>query len=124
MWEFLNAQSWQDWLLFLGAIAGAAGLALICHWIIFRVLALFARRTSSTVDELVIKHFRCPARWLMVVVAVRLVSEILALPDGLAGFTKTVFAIALIAMVSWLLIRATFLLNDIVVQRFKVGRQG
>ncbi len=120
MWDFLNTQSWRDWLLLAGAIGGAVGLALLCHWIVFRILAMFAKRTSSTVDELVIRHVRRPARWLMVVIAVRLVSEVMELPTGLANVAKTIFAIALISLVSWLLIQATFLLNDIVIQRFKV----
>ena len=72
MWDSLSVDGWQRWGLFLGAVAAAAGLALACHYLIFRVLAAFARRTSSTVDELVIKHVRRPARWIMVAVAVRL----------------------------------------------------
>ena len=120
MWDFLNAHHWQDWLLFLGVVAGAVVLALICHSAIFRVLAVFARRTSSTIDDLVIKHFRRPVRWIVVVVAVRLSVDTIELPPGLENLTKTVFGIAIIALISGLLIRATFLINDVILLHFQV----
>jgi small-conductance mechanosensitive channel len=121
MWDFLNARNWQDSLLFLGFMVGAVGVALICHYVIFRVLAVFAKRTSSTIDELAIKHFRRPVRWIVVVVTVRLSLDTLELPPGLENLTKTVFGIAIIVLISGLLIRATFLVNDVVLLHFKVN---
>ena len=120
MWDILKANNWQDWALFLGGMAVGVCLALAWHYVIFRVLAGFARRTPSAADELVVKHFRRPARWIMIVVAVRLSLDPLGLPASLTDSTKTIFGIALIALVSWLLIKVTFLLNDIIVLRFEV----
>ena len=120
MWDILDANNWQNWVMFLGGMAVVVCLALVCHYVIFRVLAGFAKRTSSTTDELVVEHFRRPVRWIMVVVAVRLSVDPLGLPAGLENFAKTVFGIVLIALVSWLLVRVTFLLNDVIVLRFKV----
>jgi small-conductance mechanosensitive channel len=120
MWDLLSAQHWQDGLLFLGFLLGAVGLALIGHYVVFRVLAVFAKRTSSTVDELAIKHFRRPVRWILVVVAVRLSLDTLELPPGLENLARTVFGIAIIALISGLLIRATFLVNDVILLHFKI----
>lgn len=120
MWDLLSGGDWQRWGVFAGAPIVGGGLALLCHYVIFRVLAAFAKHTSSSVDELVIKHFRRPVRWIMVAVAVRLSLDLLELSAGMESFSRTVFGIALIALVAWLLIKATFLLNDIVVLRFKV----
>ncbi|MEN6428733.1 MAG: mechanosensitive ion channel domain-containing protein [Phycisphaerales bacterium] len=120
MWDFLNAQDWQDGLLFLGFMGGAVGVALICHYVVFRVLTVFAKRTSSTVDDLILQHFRRPVRWIVVVVAVRLSLDTLELPPGLENLTRTVFGIALIVLISGLLIRATFLINDVILMHFKV----
>ena len=120
MWDILNASDWQSWAILLGGAAVVVCVALACHYVVFRVLAGFAKRTSSATDELIVKHFRRPVRWIMVVVAVRLSLDPLGLPEGLKDSTKTVFGIALIALVSWLLIRITFLLSDIIVLRFKV----
>jgi len=120
MWDLLSGGDWQRWGVFAGAPIVAGGLALLCHYVIFRLLAAFARRTSSSVDELVIKHFGRPVRWIMVAVAVRLSLDLLELSAGMESFSRTVFGIALIALVAWLLVKATFLLNDIVVLRFKV----
>ena len=120
MWEFLNESGWGQWIFLLAVVVLAGGLALICHFVVFRILAIFAKRTSSTVDELLIKHFRRPVRWIMVTVAIRLGLDLLTLPPGLENLTRTVFGIVLIALVSWLLIRVTFLANDLVVLRFNV----
>ena len=120
MWDFLNAQDWQDGLLFLGFMAGAVGVALICYYVVFRVLTVFAKRTSSTVDDLILQHFRRPVRWIVVVVAARLSLDTLELPPGLENLTRTVFGIALIVLISGLLIRATFLINDVILMHFEV----
>lgn len=120
MWDFLSTRDWQDWLLFLAFLAGAVGLALVGHYVVFRVLAVFAQRTSSALDELAIKHFRRPARWIVVVIALRLSLDTLALPPGLENLTKTIFGIAIIALISTVLIQLTFLISDAVLLHFKV----
>jgi len=120
MSDILNAGAWQDWAILLGGIVVVAGLAWVCHYVIFRSLAGFAKRTPSAADELIVKHFRLPARWIMVVVAVRLSLDPLGLPASLETSTKTGFGMVLIALVSWLLIRLTFLLSDVIVLHFKV----
>jgi small-conductance mechanosensitive channel len=113
-------QNWETVVLFLGTLLLAVGAALLCHYLLVRILSRLAKRSSSPVDELLVKHFRGPVRWIMVAVAVRLAVEPFDLPIRIASFSTTVFGILLIALVAWLLIRATYVLNDVVILRFQV----
>ncbi len=118
MWDFL--QDWQTWVLFLGASLFAVFAALVCHYLLVKILSRLAKRSTSPVDELLIKHFRRPVRWIMAAVALRLTIEPFALPEGMQSLVRTAFGMVLIALVAWLLIKATYVLNDVVMLRFRV----
>jgi len=118
MWDFV--QNWQTWVLFLGASLFAVFVALACHYLLVKILLRLAKRSTSPVDELLVEHFRRPVRWIMVAVALRLTIEPFELPEGVQNLARTAFGMVLIALVSWLLIKATYVLNDVVMLRFKV----
>lgn len=118
MWSIVD--DWQGWIRFLVAALIAVGVALACHYLIVKLLSRFAKRSVSPVDELVLKHFRRPAAWLMAVVAIRLAADVSGVPAGLGDFVKHIVALVLIGLVSWLLIRSTSVLRDVAVLRFKV----
>ena len=118
MWDFL--QDWQTWVLFLGASLFAVFAALVCHYLLVKILSRLAKRSTSPVDELLIKHFRRPVRWIMAAVALRLTVEPFAPPEGMQSLVRTAFGMVLIALVAWLLIKATYVLNDVVMLRFRV----
>ncbi len=118
MWSIV--EDWQGWIRFLVAALIAVGVALACHYLIVKLLSRFAKRSVSPVDELVLKHFRRPAAWLMAVVAIRLAADISGVPAGLGDFVRHIVALVLIGVVSWLLIRGTSVLRDAAVLRFKV----
>ncbi len=118
MWDVLL--SWRGWLWPLVVMFLAAGVALLCHSIVVRVLAHFARRSRSPLDEMFLRHLRRPTRWIVVVVAVRLTIDPLALPVGVENFARIVFSLVITALITWLLIRTTYILNDVVAHHFDV----
>jgi small-conductance mechanosensitive channel len=118
MWDSLG--DWQRGVLFLGAIGVAVGVAVVCHYLLVVILSRLAKRSHSPLDELVIKHLRRPVLWIMVGVAVRLTVDPADLPQGLENLTKTIFGMLLIVLVSWLIVKATYVLNDAVAMRFRV----
>jgi small-conductance mechanosensitive channel len=111
---------WQSWAWFLVATAIAVVAALVCHYVLVKILLRFAKRSTSPADELIIKHLRQPARWLMVVVAIRLAVDVPATSTDFGDFIKQIFGIVLIALVAWLLIKGTYALSDAVFLRFNV----
>lgn len=105
---------WGRGIVFLGVLLVAAGVALVAHYVLIRVLAGLARRTASEADDLLIRHLRRPLRWVLVLLAIYLAAEPFDIPAGLDGFARHAFGILLILLVAWLLIRAVYTLGDIV----------
>ncbi len=112
--------NWQTWLLFLGVLVVSIGAALICHYILVAVFSRFARRSTSPLDELLVKHFKRPVRWLLVVLAIRMSVDFVVLPAGFTALIMRLFGLAVPALIAWLLIKATYVFSDAVFLRFKV----
>ncbi len=96
-------------------------VALAGHYLLFKILAVFARRTEGKTDESFVEHLRAPMRWVMAVAAVRLVIPLIAAPARYIDAFKHVFALAMIGLVSWLIIRSMRVLDDYVMDRFDIG---
>ncbi len=118
MWDTLL--SWKGWLWPTLVLSLAVLAALGCHFVIVTVLSHFARRSASKVDDVLLRHLRRPVRWIMVAVAFRLALDPLDLPDGVRNLALMVFGLSFIALVAWLLIRAVYILSDVVTLRFQV----
>lgn len=109
-------RSWQG-LIWLFGLALAFGL--IGHYFVFKILLKISRRTSSLVDNSFVKHCYRPLLWMVVLVVVRLV-----LPYSLGGdaldAAKHIFSLAIIALVCWLIIKCTYVLDDYILHGFQV----
>jgi small-conductance mechanosensitive channel len=111
---------WQRWVLFAGAVCAAVGVALAAHYVLVKGAGRVARRMSSAADELLIRHLRRPARWLLVVSAAYLTIDAFQLPGGWNNLVRQVFGIGLIVVVAWLLIRVTSAVSAIILLRFQM----
>lgn len=118
MWDTL--WSWKGWLWPTSVLSLAVLAALACHLVIVIVLSHFARRSASKLDDVLLRHLRHPVRWIMVAVAFRLALDPLDLPDGVRNLALMVFGLSFISLIAWLLIRAVYILNDVVTLRFQV----
>ncbi|MBE0535675.1 MAG: mechanosensitive ion channel [Phycisphaerae bacterium] len=96
-------------------------LTLVVHYLLFKILGLLARRTEGRTDESFVVHLRAPMRWILVIAAVRLAAPLTMLPPAFLDTFKHLFALAMIALVSWLIIRAMRVLDDFVLERFDIG---
>lgn len=116
-------QNWQKllWVSFGFIIVVVA--ALICHYVLLLMLPRVTRRTASRIDDAVIKHLRGPARWLMIFIGIRLFLPLFDIPIEFQEFLRHIFSLALIALVSWLLIKSTNILDDYVLERFDVDQK-
>lgn len=112
--------SWQNGVIFLAVLVIGIVVVLVGHSIGVKVLSRFARRTASPVGELLIKYLKRPTRWLLVAFAVQMSIDVLNIPTKWSNFVKHLFSVALVALVAWLLIKATYVLSDTVFLRFKV----
>ncbi len=117
---WFQGTGWQTWSAFLGVLIVSVGAALFCHYLLVKVAGRLARRSKSALDDLLIEHFTRPVRWLMVAFAVRMSIDVLDVSTGWGDFLKHIFGLVLVALVAWLLIKATYVFTDAVFLRFKV----
>lgn len=111
-------QHWPPLLRQAGIPAAAALIALAAHWVIFRMLNRLSKKTAVTFDEYLVKRFRQPLRWLMILAALRLSLDVIEMsPEAYALLLRTA-GFLFIGLVAWLLINAARLLDDYVTSRF------
>jgi small-conductance mechanosensitive channel len=94
-------------------------LGLVGHFLVFKVLRIIAVRSGSVVDDSLVKRCYRPLQWTIVVFVIRLILPA-ALPDEMQGSVNHIISLLFIAMVSWLLIKTVYVLEDYVVGRFEV----
>ena len=119
MWGSID--NWRQWLVSIVVLLVAICAALVLYHVLIRIVRGLARRSTSKVADLLIRHLRQPVLWMMVLIALGLAAELFALPATVKGFTVHLLAILLILLVIWLLTRVINALSDIVLLRFEGG---
>jgi len=114
-------ESLQDWQIILKVAGVPVLVGLIGHFLVFKILRKFVRRTGSFIDDSLIRHCYRPLQWTAVIFVIRL-----ALPAALPEEEKLatlnhILSLLLIASMSWLFIKSVYVLEDYVVNRFEVG---
>lgn len=110
-------ENWQ-------ALAWAVGLpvlvGLVGHFLLYKLFRHLARRTGSGIDNSLVTHCYRPLQWTIVVFAVRVALTGILQGEELAWLSHLV-SLILIGLVAWLLIKAVYVLEDYVAERFQVG---
>jgi len=116
-------QNWQEILWSLVGLGAVIAIALACHYLLFIILVRATKKTAIRIDESIVKHLKGPARWMIILIGIRLVLPLLNMPVALQEFLKHILSLAVIALVSWLLIKSTYILDDYVIRRFDVSQK-
>ncbi|UCC99138.1 MAG: mechanosensitive ion channel [Phycisphaerales bacterium] len=115
MWELI--QNWRTtvWLLGVPVLLGLVG-----HFLVFKILRKIAQRTGGGIDDSLVRHCYRPLQWTIVVFVIRLALQA-AFPEEIPAGVSQIVGLVFIAVVSWLLIKTVFVLEDFVVGRFEIG---
>lgn len=102
-------------------LAVAVLAALFANWLIFKFVRRLGKKVGGFLAEGAIEQ-RCrqPIRWILIVAAVYVVRPLLGLPERFDDTVAHIFALLLIGLVAWLLIKLTYLLDDYVISRFEI----
>lgn len=111
---------WKECLLTAAILGGAVLLALLAHFVIFLALKRGARRTGSTVDNLLVAHARRPAFVLFPLAAIMIALQSLKLQAGLLEDLQHIVALGMIAAAAWLAISLTAVFDDYISSRFRI----
>lgn len=110
-------QNWEtvSWLVGIPVVVGLVG-----HFLIFRMLRNLAKRTKNVVDDSLVKHCYHPLQWTVVVLVIRLGLPVV-LPETNLDTVNHILSLFFIGLVSWLLIKTIYVLEDYILSRFEVG---
>ncbi|MFC1739559.1 mechanosensitive ion channel family protein [Planctomycetota bacterium] len=105
------------WSLLIPILLGAIG-----HLFVYRILLALTRRTKSAMDNLCIKHCYRPFQWIVVLLVIRLLLP-LKLSEEYLLTAKQTLSLLFIALISFLLVKATYILDEYVIGRFDIGQK-
>jgi small-conductance mechanosensitive channel len=104
------------WLYVAALLVGLTG-----HYLVYSIVVRLTRRTKVTLDNTFVKHCFRPLLWIVILLVVRVAGKLPNMQPHQPEAAAHVIAVVLIALVAWLLIRTTFVLEDYVITRFDVG---
>ncbi len=117
--ETLAAILW-DIVLILAAVVPAVLVALLIHWIVFRVSRRFSAKSSILPDGVINKHCRRAGRWMLVTTAVFFVLRQIEEGGPVMRGIQHALSLLLIFTIAWLLNRLVWVFQDIVFEKFRV----
>ena len=104
------------WLYGIALFVGVAG-----NFVVFRILLNLTKHTVVTFDNAIVKYCYKPLQWIVILLVVRVVGKLPNFESQIPEVVLHAIALLLIALVAWLLIRMTYVLEDYVTSRFDVG---
>ena len=104
------------WLYGMALLVGIAG-----HYVVFRIVRHLTKRTRVTFDNALVNHCYRPLQWIVILLIVRVVGKLPNMKSHVPEVAEHALALVLIAIVAWLLVRTTYVLEDYVLNRFDVG---
>ena len=113
----LQINDWALWSLLIPILVGVIG-----HFFVYRILLALTKRTKSAMDNLCIKHCYRPFQWIVVLLVMRLLLP-LKLSEEYLLVTKQTLSLFFIALLSFLLVKATYVLDEYVIARFDIGEK-
>ena len=116
----MNEAQINDWVVWLSVALVLAGV--IGHLFIYRILLVLAGRTKGVIDNFCIKHCYRPFQWILVLLVLRLIVSF-ALSEKYLAVAKHIFSLLFIGLVSLLVVKTTYVLEEYVIGRFDINEK-
>jgi small-conductance mechanosensitive channel len=113
----IEINNWLFWTLAVLLLVGAGG-----HFLVYRILLALTRRTKTVTDNLFVKHCYRPLQWIIILLAIRLILPV-KIPEEYQPMLKQTLSLFFIALMSFLLVKATYILDEYVIGRFKIDEK-
>ena len=115
---------WIDpWLLPLGLLALLVAGGLLLHAVLYALARRLAAHTAGTIDELIVKHTRAPARLLVPLLLVSFVWPAIDFSQRLPAIGHRVLAITFIATGAWFIVGSMTAVTEWVIGRYRLDVQ-
>jgi small-conductance mechanosensitive channel len=106
---------WAGVVMFVAVVA-----ALAVHAVVYYVADRITRRTDAVADSSAVRRTRKSARAVLAVVALRLAEPVLPLDDAGHDAVRHLIGVALIAALTWLIVRVLSVIDDVILARYRV----
>jgi len=113
----------QDWHTLLDPaliVSAAILIALMGHFVVFRLLRRYALRTGSLLGQSLLKYGREPTRWVFPLLAVLTVLPSLSFLPLVMSFLEHVTGIGLIAAIAWFVLLLIDVISDLLGERYRI----
>lgn len=111
-------QNWEVAIKALGALLASGLIGLGAHVLFFSVIKRLTRRTPSSVEDAFIRFCQSPLKIIFPLLALSLFLPVLSLPGSLLGPLRHLISVGVIVSMTWLLIRASKGLEEVLLDRF------
>lgn len=103
------------------ALAGVVAAALVAQAGVLALVRRSATRSSVALGGQLLGRLRMPVRWTLPLAALEIALGLLPFTAVWVGPVAHAVGIALIAAVAWLIVRLTYVLEDVVVDRYRAA---
>lgn len=103
----------------IAILVGAAAGAGLLHLLGFFLLRLRVRPPERVLARSVVENLRAPARFIVPLIGLEIATAAVGLRDSLASDLLHAFTVALIGACGFLAVRVTYILDDVVIDRFR-----
>ena len=114
---------WASWIGFAVVFAGALIAGLLLHYLLFRLLGNVAKRTKTIIDDSIVRHCKRTAMWIIILLILSFVMPFLDISETVRGLTGHIISPLIIITVAWLLIKVTFVIEDIILDQYRIDEK-
>jgi small-conductance mechanosensitive channel len=107
----------------LALVVGAIVLGLIIHYLLFSAIERMARRTQTILDDSMIKNCRRPLKLLIPLLVVSFSLTLAIVTPSVLAPMNHIISLGIIAAVAWLLVRMTYVLDDVILSRYRIDEK-
>jgi small-conductance mechanosensitive channel len=111
---------WEGDLLTCGMVLAALLIGMLIYLVLFSVLLKIANRADSLLNTILVNRMRAPARLLLPLFALMLLTPSLSIPAELRDVTQHLFSLSLIVLITWLVITIIIASRDIIIGRYDI----
>jgi len=118
-----NLGNWQGLIRPSVILVSVIAAVLVLHYLLFRAFRRISESVRAIPKGALNKRLGRPGRWIMLVIAVRFVLPFFELPEKYNETSIHIISLALIGLISWLLVRSIFLLEDCVLSQYRIDEK-
>ena len=117
--SFLRAK-WEGSLLTCGMVLAALLIGMLIYLVLFSVLSRLSTRADSLLNTILVERMRAPARLLLPLFVLMLLTPSFSIPVALLDVVQHLFSLSLIILITWLVITITLASRDIFIRRYNI----